>query len=288
MRELLPRDMVRCFRKHGWHTLELGEEHAHDLLKEGDALKVGDAFRRFALEHNVAFPQAHFIMDTTGFRPEDAPLRRKFDLAPADQSDFERAMETMRRWIDLFNALDVRAGVLHVGGIPLIEAGWEPERIFARRAEAIQRVSKMAEGGPTVICLENYGAQSGAGAQTAADLLALIKAAGGKQLGLCLDTGHALLAGVDSAGFIRQAGTALQALHIADNRGQKDDHLLPYGYGQAPWPTIMEALRETGYEGLFNFEVPGESRCPLAIRLAKLDYALNLAHLMIDATQPIT
>jgi len=43
----------------------------------------------------------------------------------------------------------------------------------------------------------------------------------------------------------------------------------------------MKALREVGYRGLFNFEVPGENRCPPPVRLAKLDYALALANYMI-------
>ena len=43
----------------------------------------------------------------------------------------------------------------------------------------------------------------------------------------------------------------------------------------------MVALREVGYAGLFNFEVPGENRCPMEVRLAKLDYALALAQFMI-------
>jgi hypothetical protein len=44
----------------------------------------------------------------------------------------------------------------------------------------------------------------------------------------------------------------------------------------------MSALYEVGYEGIFNFEVPRENRCPMEIRLAKLDYARRLAELMVN------
>jgi hypothetical protein len=40
-------------------------------------------------------------------------------------------------------------------------------------------------------------------------------------------------------------------------------------------------LREVGYSGLFNFEVPGENRCPMTVREAKLDYARQLADYII-------
>ena len=46
----------------------------------------------------------------------------------------------------------------------------------------------------------------------------------------------------------------------------------------------MRALQFTGYDGLFNFEVPGESRCPKSVRALKLDYALGLAKSMIGNT----
>ena len=59
--------------------------------------------------------------------------------------------------------------------------------------------------------------------------------------------------------------------------------LADVGAGTVPWPDILKALRAVEYDGLFNFEVPGESQnCPLPARLAKLDYAKTLARCMID------
>ena len=44
------------------------------------------------------------------------------------------------------------------------------------------------------------------------------------------------------------------------------------------------ALREVGYAGLLNFEIPGENRCPLPVRMAKLDYfAAVIPHLLGEA-----
>jgi len=187
----------------------------------------------------------------------------------------------MRRWIDLFNALGVEAGVLHLGGNGLAAAGWSTERIFARRCTALSRLAEYARGGCTVLCLENLNA--GSGVCSIDDIEAVLKAVDAPNTGICLDTGHANLNGVDNADFIRRAGTRLLALHVADNLGQHDDHLLPYGRGTVCWSEVMKALREVRYRGLFNFEVPGENRCPPAVRLAKLDYALALAGCMLTA-----
>ncbi|MBU4211596.1 MAG: sugar phosphate isomerase/epimerase [Verrucomicrobia bacterium] len=284
MKEWLPRDMVPCFAEHGWQTLELGEEHAHDLLKEGSPSRVGAAFRRYAADFNVSFPQAHFIMNTRGYRPEDLPGKREFDLAPADDAEFDAVMDVMKRWLDLFNALGVRCGVLHAGGAGLSAGvGWDAARIFERRVKALERIAEYAKGGETLICLENYSSRSDVGVETAADMIGIIRAVNSEQVKICLDTGHANVAGVDPAAFIREAGPLLKALHIADNLGQHDNHMLPYGAGTVPWPDVLKALRAIGYDGLFNFEVPGESQnCPLPERLVKLDYAKTLARCMID------
>jgi len=276
--EWLPRDMVREFARHNWHTLELSDEHAHDLLKEGDPLRVGEQFRAFAADHGISFPQGHFYLCTKGCRPGDGE-HVPADIAPADPAKFEEAMAVMRRWIDLFNALGVKAGVLHAGGDGLRAAGWPEERIFEQRVEAVLRVAEYARGGPMLICLENLTAKSGIAG--AAELIRIADAAGADNVALCLDTGHANMSGIDNASFIRRAGPKLQALHIADNLGCHDDHMLPYGRGTVKWPEVMKALREVAYHGLFNFEIPGEILCPKPVLMAKLDYALELAKWML-------
>jgi sugar phosphate isomerase/epimerase len=96
-----------------------------------------------------------------------------------------------------------------------------------------------------------------------AHLLALLgEAAGGARggheaLGLCLDTGHRHLHG-DVAGAIRRAGRALSTLHIHDNHGARDEHLLPLD-GTIAWAPVLRALRETGHTGPFLYEVGGDA-----------------------------
>ena len=278
--EQYPEEMAVTLADHGWTRAEISDEHGHDLLKRGDPTAAGEAFRRFAMDHGLSFPQGHFYLCNKGFRPEDRESRGPADIAPADPKAFEQAMADMRRWIDLFAALGVKAGVLHLGGRELAAAGWSEEAIFERRCEALTRVADYAKGTGVLICLENLG--RGSGVCTMDDFERLLEAVNLSNVAICLDTGHAHMNGIDNADFIRRAGSRLRALHIADNLGNGDHHMLPYGRGTVAWTPVMTALREVGYSGLFNFEVPGENSCPLPVRLAKLDYALNLARWMIE------
>lgn len=69
-----------------------------------------------------------------------------------------------------------------------------------------------------------------------------------------VDVGHAILQGYTAQEYI--AGILpgrLQGLHIHDNFGQKDDHLLP-GLGVIEWDQVINALAERNYPGDFTLE----------------------------------
>jgi len=274
--------MVKVFGSRGWQFLELGEEHGHDLLKEGSPLKTGREFRAYAENEGILFLQGHFCMLNKGCRPEDMEGRHGIDIAPAEEMDFRTIMDYMKQWVDLFSALGVKAGVLHPGGDSLVSAGWEEERIFNRRVEALRKIAEYARGSPTLICLENV---TSPGCRGIAKLLDIIRATGMDNTGICLDTGHANIGGVNPSDFILESDRHLKALHIADNMGKNDDHILPYAGGTVCWSDVLKSLHAVGYEGLFNFEVPGENRCPMPVRLAKLDYIRALSGCMTELRQ---
>ena len=94
-----------------------------------------------------------------------------------------------------------------------------------------------------------------------------------KNLGICLDTGHLNLSEApDQTAFIRQAGKHIKALHIADNDGTSDQHILPFARGTVDITAVIRELKAIDYDGLYNMEIPGESRCPMEIRSIKLGY----------------
>jgi sugar phosphate isomerase/epimerase len=194
-------------------------------------------------------------------------------------------MEELKRWLDLFAALGIGAGVLHPGR-PVEEGPLSRDELFALNVEALRTLTDHAAGGPTVICLEN--------GPNAGRLLRLIEAVGAPNLAICLDTGHLSLGrrrlpeeGQTDYAFIVEAGARLKALHIADNDGSGDQHLLPFEGGTVDWDGVARGLRAIGYRGLFNFEIPGECRCPVEERLQKLKRAERIAErLMAQATAP--
>lgn len=85
------------------------------------------------------------------------------------------------------------------------------------------------------------------------DLIDTLNSMHGPHFAACLDTGHAAVVGQDPAAMLRKLGSRTQVLHIHDNNGILDQHLLP-GEGIIDWDDVTGALSEIGYTGTFNTE----------------------------------
>lgn len=76
---------------------------------------------------------------------------------------------------------------------------------------------------------------------------------------ICLDTGHANIAGQDLPRMIEAIGSRLDCLHLNDNLGKQsglneDLHLFP-GDGTIPWRETAAALKRISYRGGLNLEI---------------------------------
>jgi sugar phosphate isomerase/epimerase len=73
------------------------------------------------------------------------------------------------------------------------------------------------------------------------------------QAGVCLDFGHAHLMGGAPEAVEALAGHVITT-HVHDNRGQQDDHLVPFA-GTIDWTATLTAMWKIGYTGRLVFEV---------------------------------
>ena len=98
----------------------------------------------------------------------------------------------------------------------------------------------------------------------AADLAKMLdilnEEAGGDYFGCCLDVGHANLTRRNIKEFVKTPGDRLTILHIHDNDGNEDLHMIPYSYlattscHVCDWKGFVEGLKEIGYKGVLAFE----------------------------------
>ena len=117
----------------------------------------------------------------------------------------------------------------------------------------------------------------------ATDLRALIDLVDHPLFHAVWDVGHANLQDMPQDEELRVLGSHVRALHVQDNLGDTDSHLLPF-LGTTSMDALMHGLQEIGYDGYFTFEVggifmPSERKRPYPgdVRLAKAPLSLRLA-----------
>jgi sugar phosphate isomerase/epimerase len=97
--------------------------------------------------------------------------------------------------------------------------------------------------------------------------------------GICLDMGHAALMG-DLADAIDLVSGEMVTTHVHDNRGQRDDHLVPFE-GRLDWATGLMSIQKVGYDGALVFELassatPRESLEKTAVARQRFESILQI------------
>lgn len=249
--DLSPEEMVLEMEKCGLRYSELSDEHGLILLRrDNDEIKTGKLFKQFAEKHGISFPQGHLWL---GIHLCDG----KAETIP-----------TLKKWINLFEAIGIKKMVLHLDILSERKDLSEQEKMDLN-VKTLEQLRDFLKDKDITICLENlFDVFSDID-----NLIAVIERLNDHHYGICLDTGHLNCFGnKDQELFINKAGSLLQALHIADNEGSTDQHLMPFGKGTVNFKTVFSALKKQGYDGLYNYEIPGERSIPLELRALKIEY----------------
>ena len=123
------------------------------------------------------------------------------------------------------------------------------QRLRAGR-ESLEQVLEQSAPLPVRFAVENM--LPGRIGDCAADLTALLKSLPEGRVGFCYDTGHARLC-AEGLEVGRCMGGRMIAIHLQDNLGESDDHLMPFD-GTLDWALVARLLDEAGYDGPYMLE----------------------------------
>lgn len=160
-----------------------------------------------------------------------------------------RDVDLIRRTMRCCQIMGIRYLVVHP--IWRNANGWvinDPADFLDINAAAIAQIIALAEQYGVTVLSENL--LWGASADPAV-ISALVRRVDRPCFGWCYDTGHAKSLGYAPA-VLRDCIPPL-SLHIQDNLGHGDDHLLP-GDGAIDWDDVFSSLRGCGYAGEFVLE----------------------------------
>ncbi len=149
---------------------------------------------------------------------------------------------------------------------PVLPSHWDKETdpAFAMQVNRayFTELCRHAQAFGVNICIENMPSINPA-LSTVAQVVAFVKEVNMPNFFICLDTGHANCTREGIGDAVRACGDLLKVLHIHDNRGSEDSHLVPYTWGgNIKWDEFKPALQDIGFTGCLSMETGIKPNCP--------------------------
>ncbi|MGB2350717.1 MAG: sugar phosphate isomerase/epimerase family protein [Akkermansiaceae bacterium] len=224
-------DILEVVRDGGFSMIEVCSYPAH--LDYHDMEKVKAASRKI---RKVGIEPFSF----------HAPFADHIDITSLDEEQRRNSVRELIKASEAAAELGVRHMVLHPG--PEREGRPPAEEFFyhlEKACEGVNEVARRCEELGMSLLLENMLPHLLFG--RIQDMLYILGAARSQNIGTCLDTGHAHLAG-DLPMAMHKLSCHLRMVHINDNKGDWDGHLPP-GEGHIDWKDVMTQLERNAFRG---------------------------------------
>ena len=236
----------------GWRDFEIMAARQH--LDYHDPNQIRDVAQWFS-DHGVTLHSLHAPVFTDsdwgrsgGLLISVAYLERRARIA---------SMDEIKRALAVAEILPFRYLVLHLG---LPNEDYQVSK-FDAAFTSLEHLNIFAKERGAQLLLENIPSDL-----SSPERMLMFLNYTRLELKVCFDTGHAHMAGGVQPAF-RTLHERTAAVHVHDNHGQKDEHLLPFE-GEIDWAQTVRDFRSAGGQFPIFFELNGERHEPGA--LAKL------------------
>jgi sugar phosphate isomerase/epimerase len=143
------------------------------------------------------------------------------------------AMDEIKRALEVAEQIPFRFLIVHLGER---EDTWSP-RALEFSITALEHLRAFANPLGVKLLVENLQNE----VTLPAHILEIINAGHFRDIGVCLDVGHANL-GDGAAAALAELKPLLHSSHLHDNHGERDEHLWP-GEGTIAWDEVFDGLK---------------------------------------------
>ena len=270
-RRLAPEHLAEL-AEFGFREIELFATLGH--FDYGDPSAV-EALGRWLADARLSLHSVHApIVD----RIENGRWGRMLSTASADETARRQAVAECLAALEIARTIPFRFLVVHLGVPDALSSGDGDNSAAAARRSLEELTAAASSLGvqAAVEVIPNALSTPDRLVQLIEDELDLPAAA----VGICLDMGHAAIMG-DLADAVDIVSGEMVTTHVHDNRGRRDDHLVPFD-GRIDWATGLMSLQKVGYDGALVFELasgptPRESLEKTAIARQRFDSILASA-----------
>lgn len=227
----------------------------HEFQQAGvESLELTDYHPEFSYTDLEAFTALSLAMTDLSLHLNSLHIHLEqfdsdFDLATLDSTQREKTLTAYCQAVDVMETLGGGILVTHHIQIPEPGAVLHTEKRTAF-LDNLHTIAQYAAPREVSFALENT---SSGYTREPTRLVELITDLGDPNVGICIDTGHRNVIG-DPVEALRVAGGHLITVHLHDNHGEQDEHLLP-GLAGIDWKGVVGALREIEYPGVFMYEL---------------------------------
>ena len=226
-------EMEECFpliRQDGFDGVEM---HIHDSDR-ADRDMIGQAISKNGLALTSIGTGSAYSRDGLSLTSTDRAIRRA-------------AVERIRGHIRLSSLFPGARVILGLIRGKISEAPG-PEVYYELLSESLRDCASYAQDMGVTLVLEMIGRRECDALNTIAEGSAYLKALGLPALKLHIDTYHMSMEEADAPSAIREAGSLIGHVHVAD-----DDRQYP-GHGHYDFPSVLNALRDISYQGALAVE----------------------------------
>ncbi|MBI3670634.1 MAG: sugar phosphate isomerase/epimerase [Acidobacteria bacterium] len=180
--------------------------------------------------HNLTLHSVHAPTDreSSAARESGVPL----SISDTERGRRQEAVDEIKRVLDLAEVIPFPFLVQHIASVrePMDPRKWDAA------FSSLEHLMLFAKQRKVTIALENTPSEMA----SPANLRQFIHETRLQHLRLCFDTGHAHMEDGVAASFETMRELVVTT-HVHDNRGEKDEHLLPYE-GTIDWKAALKAL----------------------------------------------
>ena len=258
---------------HLFHDRRLSREHLAEVAEHGfEAVEVFATRSHFDYHEPAAIAQLGDWLKETGLALHGIHAPIVESMSPGDKwgasisnavnetTKRQAAVREADRALEIARRLGAEVLVVHLG-TPAVHGG-ENNRTAAFRS--VEDICRLAEPAGVRVALEIIPN----GLSDAASLVAMLERdLDFPRTGVCLDFGHAFLMG-DLVDAIETVSEHLATTHVHDNRGSRDDHLVPFE-GRINWDAALMTMQKIGYDGTYLMELANTSAPADVLRKAQ-------------------
>ena len=244
---------------HLYHDQRLSREHLTEIAAHGfTAVEVFATRSHFDYHDPSAITRLAGWLTETGLALHGihAPIAQSMgggdqwgdaiSNAVTDPAKRQAAVREADMALNIARQIPTDVFVVHLG-TPAVQGG-ENNRAAAFRS--VEDICRLAEPLATRVALEVIPNPL----SDAASLVTMLdRDLDFARTGVCLDFGHAFLMG-DVPDTIETVAEHLVTTHVHDNRGKKDEHLVPFE-GRINWDMALMAMQKVGYDGTYLMEL---------------------------------